>query len=89
LRPQQDLAVDPVGLGAPRPLIHRDAGRVEYVVLDPSRRQQSVQPESVVAGLVTAHHLRRAAQLGRSPAPHLVDERQQLCRHPGLQFCSA
>ena len=65
-RAQHLLAVDPVGLRPPRPLIHRNARRVEHVVRDPGRHQQPMQPKPVVARLVAAHHRRHRSQL---PAP--------------------
>jgi hypothetical protein len=42
------------------------------------RRQQSMKPESVPAGLETARHVRDAAQLGRGCQPELSDEFRRL-----------
>ena len=68
-RAQHLLAIDPVGLHPPRPLIHRNARRVKHVVRDPGRQQKPMQPEPVVAGLVAAHHRRNALPAPAPPAP--------------------
>jgi hypothetical protein len=51
VRPLQLIAVDAIRLGSPGALLHHDARRIEYMVLDPGRSQQPVQPEAIVAGL--------------------------------------
>jgi hypothetical protein len=41
-RPQQRLAVDRIGLGAPMPPVDRDRSRVDGVALDPVGKQQAM-----------------------------------------------
>jgi hypothetical protein len=54
---QQLAAVEPIGLGPPRPAIDFDAGRVHHDVVDALLKQPPVQPEAVAARLVaTVHH---------------------------------
>src|SRR5437868_15290873 len=50
---------------------------IEHEVADPGLRQQPMQPEPVIAGLIATHHTRRRAELlGRPPADPF-DQRQQ------------
>ena len=81
-RAQQELAIDAVGLRPPRALLNRNAGRIEHMVDDPRRRQQPVQPEPVVARLVTAHYRRRRPQPPRRTFAHALDQRKQASMIP-------
>jgi hypothetical protein len=51
-RPQQRLAVDPVGLGASAAPRNRDRGRVHHVALDPFLLQRPMDPEPVEPGFL-------------------------------------
>jgi hypothetical protein len=77
--------VDPVGLHPTGPLIHRNARRVKHVVRDSGRHQKPVQPEPVVARLVTAHHRRNASQRPSRPVALPTDQCQQLGMSSPLQ----
>ena len=75
--PQHLLAIDPVGLRPPGPLIHHNARRIEHMVRDPCRQQETMQPKPVVASLVAAHHRRHRSQRPRRPLADALDQRQQ------------
>src|SRR3984893_8646440 len=76
-RSQHLLAVDPVGLHRPGPLIHRDARRIEHVVRDPRRYQKPMQPKPVITSLVATHHRGHRSQSLYRPIAHPIDQRQQ------------
>jgi hypothetical protein len=71
------LAIDPVRLRSPSPLLHRNARGIEHMVGNPRRSQQAMQPKSVIARFVATHYRRRRAQRQRRPLAHPLDQRQQ------------
>jgi hypothetical protein len=82
---QQQLAVDPVRLRAPTPLLDRNARGIENEVRDSGRLEQPVQPKAVIlAGFVATNHPRHRSELLGRPGADLLDQRQQtdvnLCR---------
>src|ERR1700676_2751060 len=80
---QQLVAVQPVGLGAPRAAIDFNARRIHYDVVDTVFDEPAVQPEAVPPGLIAAAH----ARLRRQPATRLglgdaLEQRRGVpCRH--------
>jgi len=60
---KQLLHIQPVGLGPTLPPVDFDAGWIDDQVLDAMRRQKTVDPEPVAAGLVATDHW----CLGRQP----------------------
>ena len=74
---QHALSVEPVCLGPACSAVHQDAGRLKHIGSDAMRRQQSMQPKPVPAGLEAARHVGGAAQLGRGSRPKLSDEFEQ------------
>jgi len=76
-RSQHLLAVDPIGLHPPSPLIHRNARRVEHVVRDPRRLQKPMQPKPVITSLVATHHRGRHSQRPCRPIAYPINQRQQ------------
>src|SRR5438132_5226541 len=58
-------------------MLHRNAGRIEHEVADPGLRQEPMQPEPVMAGLIATPHTRRRAELLGRPPAEPFDQRQQ------------
>src|SRR5882724_1852895 len=83
---KQKLAVDAIRLRPPCALLHRDAGRIEHEAGDSSLRQQAVQPEPVITGLVAAHHLGPRSKLARCPVTRLLDQLQQASMVAALEL---
>jgi hypothetical protein len=59
----QEIEVEGIGLGPPVTARHRDRGGIDDLALDPSRFQQTVDPEAVPASLLDHHEPQRPAQL--------------------------
>src|SRR5436305_10710908 len=53
---QQFLDIHSVALRLPSPPVHLDAGRVHHPVLHPNALQIPVDPKTIAAGFVAAHH---------------------------------
>jgi hypothetical protein len=60
-RSHQHRRVEPVGLGAPRPPVDLQAAGIHHPAGDPLGREATLQPESVVAGLIADDDLRITA----------------------------
>ena len=76
--------VEPVGLGAPRVALHRDAGRVDRQRFVSQVDERSADPEGVLAGFI---HYRHTAVLLQLPfALHVFDHRRCVGKTLG-RFC--
>jgi hypothetical protein len=84
-RPQHPLDVNPIGLGPPRPPIHQKACRIENMIVHTGSREQAVQPEPVIAGLVARDHFDRPAQLPANLPANPFDQLEQTFPIPARQ----
>src|SRR5262249_60824817 len=69
---QHAYGIEPVRLGSSGAAIDEDAGRLEHIVGDTMRRQQTVKPEPITSCLKTAHNTNRAVE----PATNTDAQRQ-------------
>src|SRR3974390_2170393 len=56
-RTNHPISIDPVRLRPSGTPVHLQTGRIEDVVVNAVRLQHAMQPEPVISGLVTGHHL--------------------------------
>ena len=85
-RPQKNVDVDAVGLGAPAATLNRNARRMHDIDLDPVLIQGAGDPEAVEARLVAHDHAPHLmAGLHRFVLP-LLDRPQHAANVPGLEL---
>jgi hypothetical protein len=74
---QHAYGIEPVRLGPSGAAIDEDAGRLEHIVGDTMRRQQTVQPEPITSCLKTAHNTNRGVEPASNTGAQRRDESEQ------------
>ena len=62
------------GVDMRAPAVRLQACRINNVIADAVRFELPVQPETVIAGLVTRHHFDRPTRLAANARSHLLDQ---------------
>src|SRR5215472_15851540 len=74
---QDAYGIEPVRLGPSGAAIDEDAGRLEHIVGDTMRRQQTVQTEPITSCLKTAHNTNRGVEPASNTGAQRRDESEQ------------
>src|SRR6476646_2452696 len=84
-RSQQSLGIDAVRFGSARSTINLQTCRIDDVVADVMCLEQTVEPEAVVAGLVTRNHFHALLRFFGNARPDPLAKIQELLPITGLQ----
>src|SRR5262249_34821674 len=74
---QHAYGIEPVRLGSSGAAIDEDASRLEHIVGDTIRRQQTVQPEPITSCLKAAHNTNRGVEPASNTGAQRRDESEQ------------